>query len=175
MVKKVIAVLAMLASVAVIAGCAQTGVERAVSLPSDFPVPDLGIEVWEADEEEAGEESQGSAAGENATKPSGASSSSSESSDTATGSAGVAPPQQEPAHEHSWVVHEAVYQESPVYAERVVCSCGQMYGNTGSWDTHNQSLGFGESHSYSVRRVQVDTDTVLVSEGYSSCACGAVK
>lgn len=175
MVKKAFAVLAMLAAIAIFAGCAQTGVERAVSLPSDFPVPDLGIEVREADEEEAGEESQGSAAGENATTPSGASNSSSESSDTATGSASVAPPQQELAHEHSWVVHEAVYQESPVYAERIVCSCGQMYSTQGEWSAHDSSLGFGESHSYSVRRVQVDTDTVLVSEGYSSCACGAVK
>lgn len=77
-------------------------------------------------------------------------------------------------HTHSWAYHEAVYRDDPIYASRIVCSCGSTFSSEESWDSHNKAAG-PPGHSYSVRQVQVDTARVMVSPEYWSCSCGATK
>lgn len=169
-----------------LSGCAQASVGKVVLLPSDFPIPSIAVAGDEASEgDELSDLSQpepsGSSAGmpSSVVAPNGPASPSGSSSSSGGGggsdrSDSVSRPS-EPAHEHSWTHHPAAYQDNPVYAERIVCSCGQVFSTQGAWSDHDSSLGFGNSHSYSVRRVQVGTEQVLVSGEYWSCSCGATK
>lgn len=92
-----------------------------------------------------------------------------------SGSGGGSAPSQpsQPAHEHSWTYHEAVYApQQVVVGEYVQCSCGAQFSSQPAWSAHNQSLGWGVSHSYSVKPLY-ETQQVCVRDAYYSCACGA--
>lgn len=178
--KKQIVALAVAAALSslIISGCSQTGVGKAVVLPTDFAVPEIAAADGEISEpEEQGKDlasSDGSSVEPSASAGSSSKPSSGGSSAEGSGaSSGVEP--SVPSHEHSWTHHPAAYQESPIYESRVVCSCGQQFGSVEAWDSHMKSLGFGADHSYSVRRVQVGTEQVLVAGEYWSCSCGATK
>lgn len=180
-----LAVAAALSALA-LSGCAQASVGKVASLPSDFPIPSIaamGDEASEGDELDGSSqpEPSGSSAGmpssvvtPDGSAPSSGPSSSSGGGGGSDGSDSSSEPSK-PAHEHGWTHHPAVYQDNPVYETRVVCSCGQQFGSVGAWDNHDSSLGFGNSHSYSVREVQVGTEQVLVTGEYWSCSCGATK
>ena len=181
--KKQIVALAVAAALSslIISGCSQTGVGKAVVLPTDFAVPEIAAADGEISEpEEQGKDlasSDGSSVEPSASAGSSSKPSSSGSSAEGSGaSSGVEP--SAPSHEHSWTHHPAEYQDNPVYAERIVCSCGQTFSSQGLWSAHNKELVYADpesGHSYSVRRVQVGTEQVLVAGEYWSCSCGATK
>lgn len=189
--KKIIATAAALVlGTLMLAGCSQQ--------PAEEPADEVAVESVEALEgEAAADDSEQPAATEgqssgSTSKPSSGSSGSTSGGSVATtpstggsgnsgssGSSGTAAePSTPPAHEHSWTHHPAEYVDEPVYAARIVCSCGQVFSTQGEWSAHNKALVLQDpasGHSYSVRDVQVGTEKVLVSGEYWTCSCGATK
>lgn len=183
--KKIAAAVAMTALLAlVLAGCGQGAAEEKAS-EGEGAAGTEAVEPAEGDASEPADEQQADEAADkpasNATsKPAASNSSGSSASKPSSngGSSGSKPAEskpQAPAHEHSWVHHDAVYIENPVMEKRVVCSCGQTFSSQAAWDSHDSSLGFGEGHSYSYKSVQVGTEKVLAEAEYWSCSCGATK
>lgn len=97
---------------------------------------------------------------------------------------------QQPAHQHTWVaqttqqwvVDQAAWTETIPGSSYILCSCGQTFSSNAAWSSHNQSLGFGQSHSYTV--VEEPAQTVrhpevghyeTVTTGYVCSGCGATK
>lgn len=158
-------------------------VDRAVGLPTEFPIPAIAFveAVEQSVDEKIGEDANGSASISDVGL-SDASVGSTSSVTAPSGSSGgtQAPPggSNVETHAHNWTYHEATYENKPVYAARVVCSCGQVFSTQGEWSAHNKALVLQDpasGHSYSVRDVQVGSDSVLVSAAYYSCSCGATK
>ena len=76
-------------------------------------------------------------------------------------------------HVHSWTYHEALIWDKPVEVGTYIqCSCGAQFANQAAWSAHNQSLGFGVSHSYSSEPIY-GYEQVCMQEAYYSCECGA--
>ena len=203
--KKIAATAAAALAALALAGCSQSSVEEAVKVPTEFPFPSIQAEAGEpaegsekdaqapsgaasASKSEAASGSSakpsagstsGGSSGSTATAPSGGSSGGSSGASSGGSSSSKPAEEQKPqAHEHSWTHHPAEYYDQPVYAERIVCSCGQVFSAQSSWSSHNQALVAKDpesGHSYSVRDVQVGTERVQTSAEYWSCGCGATK
>ena len=76
-------------------------------------------------------------------------------------------------HVHSWTYHEALIWDKPVVVgDYIQCSCGAQFSTEAAWTSHNKSLGFGVSHSYSVEPIY-GYEQVCMQEAYYSCECGA--
>ena len=52
--------------------------------------------------------------------------------------------------EQVWIVDSPARQE-PIYATRVVCSCGEVFNTVDEWHVHNKALGRGNGHAYSTQ------------------------
>lgn len=78
-------------------------------------------------------------------------------------------------HEHEWEA-QYVTSEKPVYEEKIVCSCGEVFDTVQDWSAHSKPilLSTGKGHSYSLKDVQVASTTVKELTGYK-CSCGATK
>lgn len=82
-------------------------------------------------------------------------------------------------HTHNWV-DQTQYATQPVYATKIVCSCGAVFDNQAAWSSHNQAIVAEDpesGHSYSSKRVQVGTERVPVpGSQYEKCSiCGATR
>lgn len=187
--KKIAAAIVMAALLAfALAGCSQgagekaadegfeVGTEAVEPAESEEVEPAEGQQVEDADELEANASSSKPAASNNSGSSASKPSSGNNSSGGSNGSSTSKP--ETPAHEHSWVHHEAVYIENPVYASKLVCSCGSMFDTNAEWTVHNKALVMEDPESgcsYSVKKVQVGTEKVLAEAEYWSCSCGATK
>lgn len=103
-------------------------------------------------------------------------SSGSSSGNTSSGGSSSSDSTSKPAHTHSWV-EQYKNVSTPIYSERIVCSCGDTFSSNAAWSAHNEEnlLSGGSGHSYSVKSVQTGTDTQKVVTGYKCSTCGATK
>ena len=85
----------------------------------------------------------------------------------------------EPAHTHSWVYHDAVYNtvNHPAVTKEVgVCNdCGVQDPSRDHLYQHALNGGSGGTHGSVITVTPAYSEQVLVSNAYYSCSCGATK